>query len=299
MFQEGIEPACGLLVTLRAVKMFMWSSLLGGNILFRWLLQQCPNCWNFQIHLRLLRWSRPGETRKGGTSPCKSALPGKIIKNLPGENLSGKIIHNPFPGKNHWESEQKMLTTPHKGVSQHCFPCILCNFPSAEVLWQVIRKFTDSQCYIFGFSICWLHLSENPKWCWFSLVINTLKVNELSANDTELLKNADVIFKSAIKIKENLPNQESAQSALSGQHVPGENLPSERTRWFPGPRHTPGLLLSYFHWTFGFDFAPSPNLSLMKNLQENVKQRLLTGITSAIFFIYVLGFKFKVELKYL
>ena len=115
----------------------------------------------------------------------------------------------------------------------------------------------------------------------------------------ELMNFLQTIFKSAIKIKENLPNQESAQSALSGQHVPGENLPSERTRWFPGPRHTPGLLLSYFHWTFGFDFAPSRNLSLMKKMQENVKQRLLTGITSAIFFIYVLGFKFKVELKYL
>ena len=29
-------------------------------------------------------------------------------------------------------------------------------------------------------------------------------------------------------------------------------------------------------------------------MQENIKQRLLTLVTSAVFFIYVIGFKFKV-----
>ena len=268
----------------------MWSSLLGGNILFRWLLQQCPNCWNFQIHLRLLRWSRPGETRKGGTSPCKSALPGKIIKNLPGENLSGKIIHNPFPGKNHWESEQKMLTTPHKGVSQHCFPCILCNFPSAEVLWQVIRKFTDSQCYIFlNFQyVGYIVKIQND--VGFSLVINSFcKWHRGSVRAFNLQERSKKICQSR-----NLHNLHFPDNTFQGRICLQRELVD-----FLGPGTHQVFSSPTFTEHLDLIFAPSPNLSLMKNLQENVKQRLLTGMTSAIFFIYVLGFKFKVELKYL
>jgi len=35
--EEGKEPACALLVTLRAVKAYIWSSVLCGNILFRFI----------------------------------------------------------------------------------------------------------------------------------------------------------------------------------------------------------------------------------------------------------------------
>ena len=34
---DGIEPACALLVTLRALRVYIWAGVLYGNILFRFM----------------------------------------------------------------------------------------------------------------------------------------------------------------------------------------------------------------------------------------------------------------------
>ena len=35
--EEGTEPACAVLVTLRALRVYIWAGILYANILFRWI----------------------------------------------------------------------------------------------------------------------------------------------------------------------------------------------------------------------------------------------------------------------